>query len=141
MFLRGEVCKECSQVLKGEVANNNLSKRRVRTRTHGVVGGRRLDTVSYPILEGYSMFNHHYKDNHILNCNLAHRAKGIPCIRSFFRFVLVLCKSDTKIAALYRQICIQILFQSHFAPKLFFHSWDIQPFQCVAYSLLLAFVT
>ena len=41
--------RECLAVIKGEIANNNLSKRRVRTRTHGVVGGRRLVTASYPI--------------------------------------------------------------------------------------------
>ena len=41
--------RECLAVIKGEIANNNLSKRRVRTRTHGVVGGRRLATASYPI--------------------------------------------------------------------------------------------
>ncbi len=44
--------RECLAIIKGEVTNNNLSKRRVRTRTHGVVGGRRLATASYPIVLG-----------------------------------------------------------------------------------------
>lgn len=43
-------CRECLAIIKGEVTSNNLSKRRVRTRTHGVVGGRGLVTPSYPIL-------------------------------------------------------------------------------------------
>ena len=42
-------CRECLAVIKGEVTSNNLSKRRVRTRTHGVVGGRGLVAPSYPI--------------------------------------------------------------------------------------------
>ena len=42
-------CQECLAIIKGEVTSNNLSKRRVRTRTHGVVGGRGLVTPSYPI--------------------------------------------------------------------------------------------
>ena len=33
-------CQECLAIIKGEVTSNNLSKCRVRTRTHGVVGGR-----------------------------------------------------------------------------------------------------
>ena len=43
-------CRECLAIIKGEVTSNNLSKRRVRTRTHGVVGGRGLVTPSYPII-------------------------------------------------------------------------------------------
>ena len=43
-------CQECLAIIKGEVTSNNLSKRRVRTRTHGVVGGRGLVTPSYPIV-------------------------------------------------------------------------------------------
>ena len=42
-------CQECLAIIKGEVTGNNLSKRRVRTRTHGVVGGRGLVAPSYPI--------------------------------------------------------------------------------------------
>ena len=42
-------CRECLAIIKGEVISNNLSKRRVRTRTHGVVGGRGLVAPSYPI--------------------------------------------------------------------------------------------
>ena len=42
-------CRECLAIIKGEVTSNNLSKRRVRTRTHGVVGGRGLVAPSYPI--------------------------------------------------------------------------------------------
>ena len=43
-------CRECLAIIKGEVTSNNLSKRRVRIRTHGVVGGRGLVAPSYPIL-------------------------------------------------------------------------------------------
>ena len=43
-------CQECLAIIKGEVTSNNLSKRRVRTRTHGVVGGRGLVAPSYPIV-------------------------------------------------------------------------------------------
>ncbi len=46
-------CQECLAIIKGEVTSNNLSKRRVRTRTHGVVGGRGLVTPSYPILRSF----------------------------------------------------------------------------------------
>ena len=42
-------CRECLAIIKGEVTSNNLSKRRVRIRTHGVVGGRGLVAPSYPI--------------------------------------------------------------------------------------------
>lgn len=35
-------CRACLAIIKGEVTSNHLSKRRVRTRTHGVVGGRGL---------------------------------------------------------------------------------------------------
>ena len=42
-------CRECLAIIKGEVTSNNLSKRRVRTRTHGVMGGRGLVAPSYPI--------------------------------------------------------------------------------------------
>lgn len=45
-------CQECLAIIKGEVTSNNLSKRRVRTRTHGVVGGRGLVAPSYPIYGG-----------------------------------------------------------------------------------------
>ena len=44
-------CQECLAIIKGEVTSNNLSKRRVRTRTHGVVGGRGLVAPSYPIYD------------------------------------------------------------------------------------------
>ena len=51
-------CRECLAIIKGEVTSNNLSKRRVRTRTHGVVGGRGLVAPSYPISNGkYESFN------------------------------------------------------------------------------------
>ena len=45
-------CRECLAIIKGEVTSNNLSKRRVRIRTHGVVGGRGLVAPSYPIGAG-----------------------------------------------------------------------------------------
>ena len=45
-------CQECLAIIKGEVISNNLSKRRVRTRTHGVVGGRGGVAPSYPIALG-----------------------------------------------------------------------------------------
>ena len=52
-------CRECLAIIKGEVTSNNLSKRRVRIRTHGVVGGRGLVAPSYPIFFGglYVFFN------------------------------------------------------------------------------------
>lgn len=48
-------CQECLAIIKGEVTSNNLSKRRVRIRTHGVVGGRGLVAPSYPI--GFCIFS------------------------------------------------------------------------------------
>ena len=48
-------CRECLAIIKGEVTSNNLSKRRVRTRTHGVVGGRGLVAPSYPIKKLYCL--------------------------------------------------------------------------------------
>ena len=42
-------CQECLAIIKGEITSNDLSKRRVRIRTHGVVGGRGLVAPSYPI--------------------------------------------------------------------------------------------
>lgn len=51
-------CRECLAIIKGEVTSNNLSKRRVRTRTHGVVGGRGLVTPSYPITVHFIAENH-----------------------------------------------------------------------------------
>ena len=42
-------CQECLAIIKGEITSNDLSKRRVRSRTHGVVGGRGLVAPSYPI--------------------------------------------------------------------------------------------
>lgn len=43
--------QECLAIIKREVTSNNLSKRRVRVRTHGLLwGGRRLVTASYPII-------------------------------------------------------------------------------------------
>ena len=41
--------QECLVIIKREVTSNNLLKRRVLSSTHGVVGGRRLATASYPI--------------------------------------------------------------------------------------------
>ena len=41
--------QECLVIIKREVTSNNLPKRRVLSSTHGVVGGRRLATASYPI--------------------------------------------------------------------------------------------
>ena len=43
--------QECLVIIKREVTSNNLPKRRVLSSTHGVVGGRRLVTASYPISE------------------------------------------------------------------------------------------
>ena len=43
-------CQECLAIIKGEITSNDLSKRRVRSRTHGVVGGRGLVAPSYPII-------------------------------------------------------------------------------------------
>ena len=42
--------QECLVIIKREVTSNNLPKRRVLSSTHGVVGGRRLVTASYPIV-------------------------------------------------------------------------------------------
>lgn len=42
--------QECLVIIKREVTSNNLPKRRVLSSTHGVVGGRRLVTASYPII-------------------------------------------------------------------------------------------
>ena len=50
-------CQECLAIIKGEVTSNNLSKRRVRTRTHGVVGGRGLVAPSYPISDLMLVFD------------------------------------------------------------------------------------
>ena len=44
-------CQECLAIIKGEITSNDLSKRRVRSRTHGVVGGRGLVAPSYPIIQ------------------------------------------------------------------------------------------
>ena len=44
--------QECLVIIKREVTSNNLPKRRVLSSTHGVVGGRRLVTASYPIVMG-----------------------------------------------------------------------------------------
>ena len=41
--------QECLVIIKREVTSNDLLKRRVPSSTHGVVGGRRLATASYPI--------------------------------------------------------------------------------------------
>ena len=55
--------QECLVIIKREVTSNNLPKRRVLSSTHGVVGGRRLVTASYPICmrnrknEVYSLYN------------------------------------------------------------------------------------
>ena len=83
---------------------------------------RRIATTLLSCSEAYSIFNHHCRGNHILNCNWAHHAKDILYIHSFFRFALVLYKSGTKTAESYRQICIQIQLQFRFVPMLFFHS-------------------
>lgn len=42
--------QECLVILKRGFTSNNLPKRRVLSSTHGVVGGRRLATASYPII-------------------------------------------------------------------------------------------
>ena len=42
--------QECLVIIKREVTSNDLLKRRVPSSTHGVVGGRRLATASYPII-------------------------------------------------------------------------------------------
>ena len=41
--------QECLVIIKREFTSNNLPKRRVLSSTHGVVGGLRLVTASYPI--------------------------------------------------------------------------------------------
>ena len=41
--------QECLVIIKREFTSNNLPKRRVLSSMHGVVGGRRLVTASYPI--------------------------------------------------------------------------------------------
>ena len=46
-------CQECLAIIKGEVTSNNLSKRRVRTRTHGVVGGRGESPPSTRLLKRF----------------------------------------------------------------------------------------
>ena len=46
-------CQECLAINKGEITSNDLSKRRVRIRTHGVVGGRGLVAPSYPISKAF----------------------------------------------------------------------------------------
>ena len=43
--------QECLVIIKREVTSNDLLKRRVPSSTHGVVGGRRLATASYPIID------------------------------------------------------------------------------------------
>ena len=49
--------QECLVIIKREVTSNDLLKRRVPSSTHGVVGGRRLATASYPIYAfRYSIF-------------------------------------------------------------------------------------
>lgn len=51
--------QECLVIIKREVTSNNLPKRRVLSSTHGVVGGRRLVTASYPIfVEKGQKFTH-----------------------------------------------------------------------------------
>ena len=47
--------QECLVIIKREVTSNNLPKRRVLSSTHGVVGGRRLVTASYPINNQYAL--------------------------------------------------------------------------------------
>lgn len=46
--------QECLVIIKREFTSNNLPKRRVLSSMHGVVGGRRLVTASYPISESLS---------------------------------------------------------------------------------------
>ena len=55
--------QECLVIIKREVTSNNLPKRRVPSGTHGVVGGRRLATASYPISPKLSFNNvlHHIR--------------------------------------------------------------------------------
>ena len=55
-------CQECLAIIKGEITSNDLSKRRVRIRTHGVVGGRGLVTPSYPIQRLEDSFNRGTED-------------------------------------------------------------------------------
>ena len=45
---------------------------------------RRIATTLLSYSEVCSIFNHHCRGNHILNCNWVHRAKDIPYIHSFF---------------------------------------------------------
>lgn len=48
--------QECLVIIKREVTSNILPKRRVPSGTHGVVGGRRLATASYPIVAKIHIF-------------------------------------------------------------------------------------
>lgn len=48
--------QECLVIIKREVTSNILPKRRVPSSTHGVVGGRRLATASYPIVAKIHIF-------------------------------------------------------------------------------------
>ena len=50
--------QECLVIIKREVTSNNLPKRRVLSSTHGVVGGRRLVTASYPIRSAFTVILH-----------------------------------------------------------------------------------
>ena len=69
-------CQECLAIIKGEVTSNNLSKRRVRTRTHGVVGGRGLVAPSYPIKLWFCALNLGNYDDNGRKLNYARYTKG-----------------------------------------------------------------
>ena len=53
--------QECLVIIKREVTSNNLPKRRVLSSTHGVVGGRRLATASYPIILNSINLKYHFQ--------------------------------------------------------------------------------
>lgn len=56
--------QECLVTIKREVTSNNLPKRRVPSSTHGVVGGRRSATASYPIFTiNFSLFTNFRERN------------------------------------------------------------------------------
>ena len=70
--------QECLVIIKREVTSNNLPKRRVLSSTHGVVGGRRLVTASYPIFIPSGP-----RDN--LPASLPHSDKNLICLSATYR--------------------------------------------------------
>lgn len=72
--------QECLAIVKREVTSNALSKRRVRTRTHGVVGGTAVSHRLLPDLScswsnrGYSITNQIEHKKHS-NCHINNTEK------------------------------------------------------------------